>query len=246
MIVKINKRNFTTKTYRLNIFKVALMKTSIVLLKLNALKSVKKVRYTLSFSVFILKFKTKHFQFLITPVMEISDLILSREFSKQGCIKSLRAKLWSQMLNINLEPLVMSHQLSMQLKIKIIQFMLYFKDTIYYNYLMQCVLDHDLMIDTIYYKDVKTIPTNDDQVFVFEDLLYQVLLLFSRDTHVLKCYEKYSVQLAKGSLKGVPAADKASQVIYPPNGFIPFEGFSMLGNNKLIFKIVVVGNHEIC
>jgi len=102
------------------------------------------------------------------------------------------------------------------------------KDTIYYNYLMQCVLDHDLFTDTIYYKDVKTGPTNDDQLFVFEDLLYQTLLLFSRDTHILKCYEKHSVQLLKGTMKGMPPNDPKFQVIYPPNGFIPFESFSML------------------
>lgn len=60
----------------------------------------------------------------------MNDLVLSREFAKQGCIISLRAKLWSQMMNVNLDHL----------------------DTIYYNYLMQCVLDHDLFTDTIYYK----------------------------------------------------------------------------------------------
>lgn len=139
-------------------------------------------------------------------VIEINDIILAREFSKQGCIISLRGKLWSQMLNVNLDSL----------------------DTIYYNYLMQCVLDHDLFTDTIYYKDVKGGPTNDDQLFVFEDLLYQTLLLFSRDTHILKCYEKYSVQLLKGTMKGMPPNDPNFQVTYPPNGFVPFESFSML------------------
>lgn len=39
-------------------------------------------------------------------VIEINDLVLSREFSKQGCTKSLRGNLWSQMLNVNLDPLV--------------------------------------------------------------------------------------------------------------------------------------------
>lgn len=139
-------------------------------------------------------------------VIEVNDLVLSREFSKQGCITSIRSKLWSQMMNVNLDHM----------------------DTIYYNYLMQCVLDHDLFTDTIYYKDVKTIPTNDDQVFVFEDLLYQTLLIFSRDTHILKCYEKYSVHLIKGTLKNMPANDPQFEVVYPPNGFIPFESFSML------------------
>ena len=42
---------------------------------------------------------------------------------------------------------------------------------------------------------------NDDQVFVFEDMLYQVLLLFSRDTHVLKCFENNSIQVYKSFVK---------------------------------------------
>ena len=39
-------------------------------------------------------------------IIEINDIVLSREFSKQGCNTSLRGKLWSQMLNVNLDSLV--------------------------------------------------------------------------------------------------------------------------------------------
>lgn len=39
-------------------------------------------------------------------VIDINDSILSKEFSKTGCTKSLRAKLWSQILNVNVENLV--------------------------------------------------------------------------------------------------------------------------------------------
>jgi hypothetical protein len=66
-------------------------------------------------------------------------------------------------------------------------------------------------------------------VFVFEDLLYQVLLLFSRDTYILKCYQKYTYQTPKAVVKG-KLNNEENEVTYPPNGFIPFEGFSMLGN----------------
>ncbi len=69
---------------------------------------------------------------------------------------------------------------------------------------------------------------NDDQVFVFEDMLYQILLLFSRDTHVLKCFENNSIQVYKAFIKGKMSSDEYHQVNYPPNGFIPFDGFSML------------------
>lgn len=82
-------------------------------------------------------------------------------------------------------------------------------------------------------KDVKSIAVNDDQVFVFEDLLYQVLLVFSRDTHVLKCFEKSEIQVPKAYVKAIEKnaaskTDQYTQVNYPPNGFLPFEGFSML------------------
>jgi hypothetical protein len=39
-------------------------------------------------------------------IVEVNDLLLAREFSKQGCTVSLRAKLWCQMLNVYLTPIV--------------------------------------------------------------------------------------------------------------------------------------------
>ncbi len=66
----------------------------------------------------------------ITIVYDINDVLLTREFAKQGCIKSLRGKLWSQMLNVKTDGL----------------------DKVYYNYLKNCVLEYDLLIDTIYYR----------------------------------------------------------------------------------------------
>ena len=71
---------------------------------------------------------------------------------------------------------------------------------------------------------------NDDQVFVFEDLLYQVLLLFSRDTQVLKCFESYHISTPKSIMrvKAANGVEQTKQITYPPNGFIPFHGFSML------------------
>lgn len=79
-------------------------------------------------------------------------------------------------------------------------------------------------------------------MFVFEDLLYQVLLVFSRDTHVLKCFEKSGIHVPRAFVKKNGLVETARernnasssneqyvQVNYPPNGFLPFEGFSMLG-----------------
>ncbi|CAF0705607.1 unnamed protein product [Brachionus calyciflorus] len=139
-------------------------------------------------------------------VVEINDIIMTKEFSKTGCTRSLRGKLWAQILNVNVENL----------------------DKIYYNYLKQCVFDYDLLIDSIYYKDVKTKAVNDDQVFVFEDLLYQVLLLFTRDTHLLKLYENKSIQIPKAYIRPKNGDQRYHPVFYPPNGFLPFEGFTLL------------------
>lgn len=88
--------------------------------------------------------------------------------------------------------------------------------------------DYDLLIDSIYYKDVKVHPVNDDQVFVFEDFLYQVLLVFSRDTQVLRCFNGSFIQPPKAFIKGKTSSEQYTQVFYPPNGFIPYDGFSML------------------
>jgi hypothetical protein len=118
-------------------------------------------------------------------------------------------------------------------------------DKIYYNYLKNCVFEYDLLIDSTYYKDVKQTAVNDDQVFVFEDLLYQVLLLFSRDTHVLKCFENNNIQVPKAFVKGKTGSDQYRQVNYPPNGFIPFEGFSMVGKLNY-FRISLFKSKLIC
>ena len=78
---------------------------------------------------------------------------------------------------------------------------------------------------------------NDDQVFVFEDLLYQVLLTFSRDTQVLKCFSNQPVQPFKFNIKAKSSTEPNFFTIYPPNGFLPYEGFSMLGI-LISFKII--------
>jgi len=135
-------------------------------------------------------------------VIEVNDLLLTRQYCKQGCSTSQRGKLWAEMLNVDIDEL----------------------DVYYYNYLKQSVIDYDLLIDSLYYKDVKLTAVNDDQVFVFEDFLYQILLLFSRDTHVLKCFERNGGKAPKSTLKG----KQNITITYPPNGVIPFHGFSML------------------
>ncbi|KAK3593571.1 hypothetical protein CHS0354_018659 [Potamilus streckersoni] len=129
---------------------------------------------------------------------------LSQEYAKKGCPFSLRAEIWTQIMGINTDDL----------------------DVMYYEQLKFNVSQHDLLVDSLLYKDVKLTATNDDQYFVFEDYLYQILLPFSRDTVVLEHFAQNSASPPKSYIRGKLGVEEFS-VIYPPNGVIPFHGFAM-------------------
>ncbi|XP_071124572.1 TBC1 domain family member 19-like isoform X1 [Mytilus edulis] len=129
---------------------------------------------------------------------------VAQEFSKKGCPSGLRATLWAQMLCVEVDDV----------------------DKLYYEQLKTSVLNHDLLVDSLLYKDVKLTATNDDQYFVFEDFLYQVLLPFSRDTFVLNHFSQNSATPPKSYIRGKLGVEEFS-VLYPPNGVIPFHGFAM-------------------
>ncbi|ETE62620.1 TBC1 domain family member 19, partial [Ophiophagus hannah] len=75
-------------------------------------------------------------------------------------------------------------------------------------------------------EDVKLTASNDDYYFVFEDYLYQVLLCFSRDTSVLEHFAYNSASPPRSFIRGKLGMEQYA-VFYPPNGVIPFHGFSM-------------------
>lgn len=128
----------------------------------------------------------------------------AQEYSKKGCPISLRADLWNNILGISVDEF----------------------DVLYYEQLKTNVIEHDLLVDSLLYKDVKLTATNDDQYFVFEDFLYQILLPFTRDTDVLKHFSRNSASPPKSYIRGKLGVEEFS-VIYPPNGVIPFHGFAM-------------------
>uniref|UniRef100_H0V214 TBC1 domain family member 19 n=1 Tax=Cavia porcellus TaxID=10141 RepID=H0V214_CAVPO len=99
-------------------------------------------------------------------------------------------------------------------------------DILYYEQLKTNVIQHDLLVDSLIYKDVKLTASNDDYYFVFEDYLYQVLLCFSRDTSVLGHFAYNSASPPKSYIRGKLGLEEYA-VFYPPNGVIPFHGFSM-------------------
>ncbi|KAF2356069.1 Rab-GTPase-TBC domain [Trinorchestia longiramus] len=137
-------------------------------------------------------------------VIERNHGPLSRELLKQGCPVGLRGVLWRQVLGVEVGE----------------------KQYEYFDHLKQLVLQHDLLVDKLIMKDIQLTASNDDQYFVFEDILYQVLLCFFRDTAVLRHFEHSSASPSLAAPKGAtPSAD--TLVAYPPAGVIPFHGFAM-------------------
>ncbi|XP_040274945.1 TBC1 domain family member 19 [Bufo bufo] len=148
-------------------------------------------------------FENEHFQ-LGKKVLAEHDSAAAQQYVRQGCPTALRADLWALILNV-------SDQL---------------EDILYYEQLKSNVIQHDLLSDSLIYKDVKLTASNDDYYFVFEDYLYQVLLCFSRDTSVLEHFAYNSASPPKSYIRGKLGLEEFA-VLYPPNGVIPFHGFSM-------------------
>ena len=137
-------------------------------------------------------------------VLEMDHAPLSQEFLKRGCPPSLRGSIWSQVLG--------SQALD--------------KDVLYHNELKEAVVTTDIMLDKLIIKDVQLTVSNDDQYFVFEDMIFQIMLCFSRDTEVAEIFSCGSSNPAKAMLRGRSGGTE-NLVIYPPSGVIPFHGFSM-------------------
>ncbi|XP_038213415.1 TBC1 domain family member 19 [Zerene cesonia] len=127
-----------------------------------------------------------------------------QEYLKKGSPQCLRAKLWTQVLGAEIS----SQQVS------------------YFNRLKKSVLEVDLMIDKLIFKDVQLTASNDDQYFVFEDLLYQVMLCFSRDCEVMQYLKGCIGNPLNVTIKGKQTSAD-SVTVFPPSGIIPFHGFTM-------------------
>ncbi|XP_078590504.1 TBC1 domain family member 19-like [Branchiostoma floridae x Branchiostoma japonicum] len=137
-------------------------------------------------------------------VLDAEHSPLAQQYAKKGCPTGLRGAIWAQILGVKVDSV----------------------DQLYYQQLKSYVIHHDLLIDSLIYKDVKLTAANDDYYFVFEDLLHQILLIFSRDTSVLKCFAHTSATPAKSYIRGKLGMEEF-QVTYPPSGVIPFHGFTM-------------------
>lgn len=143
-------------------------------------------------------------QKIAKKVLDDKQSSVAQYFLRRGSPNGSRGDMWQLALGVTVDHLSILH----------------------YEQLKGYVLQHDLLVDSLIYKDVKLTATNDDYYFVFEDYLYQVLLVFSRDTSVLKHFANSSATPPKSFIKGKWGQDEYA-VIYPPNGVIPFHGFSM-------------------
>ncbi|XP_050717229.1 TBC1 domain family member 19-like [Eriocheir sinensis] len=137
-------------------------------------------------------------------VVERNHGPLSRELIKSGCPTSLRGVLWHQVLGLEITEKHYKH----------------------FDELVQAVHQHDLLVDKLIMKDIQLTASNDDQYFVFEDILFQVLLCFFRDTEVLSHFEHSSASPPLAVARGNTPSPNAL-VAYPPCGVIPFHGFTM-------------------
>ncbi|XP_065203977.1 TBC1 domain family member 19 [Planococcus citri] len=137
-------------------------------------------------------------------VLEYNYSTAVQEYLKRLAPHSLRGKLWAKVLGSEILP--------------------WHKE--YFKNLKQLVGQYEMMVDKLIFKDIQLTVCNDDQYFVFEDLLYQVMLCFSRDTFASNLFRCNGSNPIIGILKG-KSNTISNAVIYPPNGVIPFHGFSM-------------------
>ncbi|XP_014232590.1 TBC1 domain family member 19 [Trichogramma pretiosum] len=140
-------------------------------------------------------------------VLKANHAPVAQEFLKRGCPRALRGRLWSLVLGSVVRD----------------------ADADYYDELKAMVLQYDIMVDKLIIKDVQLTASNDDQYFVFEDLLYKTMLSFSRDSEVLPSVTRDKCaggQVIHAVLQGKPATLE-NTLVFPPSGVIPFHGFTM-------------------
>lgn len=94
------------------------------------------------------------------------------------------------------------------------------------------VLDIDMIVDKLTLKDIQLTATNDDQYFVFEDVLYQVMLCFSRDREInggIHTATSSSPPPSAVTPSNAPGNGTKSKPQYesPPSGVVPFHGICM-------------------
>lgn len=137
-------------------------------------------------------------------VIQHGSAPIARQYAKYGCPTGLRREVWCLILGLEVDDV----------------------DLLYFQQLTQYVIEYDMLVDSLITKDIKLTSSNDDDYFVFEDVLCQALLVFSRDTSILEHFELSSATPPKSFIRGKLGVQDYA-VVYPPNGIIPFHGFSL-------------------
>lgn len=71
----------------------------------------------------------------------------------------------------------------------LVELYVFFQHRTWFNELKNSVLQLDLMIDKLIIKDIHLTAANDDQYFVFEDVLFQVKRYFNRRSDFTKQFD---------------------------------------------------------
>ncbi|KYN05871.1 TBC1 domain family member 19 [Cyphomyrmex costatus] len=140
-------------------------------------------------------------------VLNSNHAPIAQEFLKRGSPRALRGRIWSLVLGSVIKD----------------------NDIEYYEELKNMVLEYDIVIDKLIIMDVQLTARNDDQYFVFEDVLYKTMLCFSRDSEILAPVttdRSAGGQVIHAVLQGKPATLE-NTLVFPPSGVIPFHGFTM-------------------
>ena len=98
------------------------------------------------------------------------------------------------------------------------------KHMLHFEKLKCMVVKYRFLFDLILLQDLKHTVANDDNYFVFEDLIYQVLFTFLRDSGVLEIATYAPIDPPVAYNRG-RIGTLHQEVVYPPSGVIPIHGF---------------------
>lgn len=85
-----------------------------------------------------------------------------------------RGAFWSYVLGSHVAQYVNIEEIVLEIDFFVLKFDYSVQDQDHWDKLKLSVLNTDLIVDKLIFKDVQLTATNDDQYFVFEDVLYQV------------------------------------------------------------------------
>jgi hypothetical protein len=161
---------------------------------------------------------------------------LLTKYTRRGLHNSIRPVIWKQIIQLSSAQVTgpffttivsNSQQPPQQQNMQQMQ-------QIYASYLQQLrddVTKRRLLTDSMVHNDVKR-TTDDENYFVFEDILDQVMILFSRDTTIARDATIKPVTLIGVTNSESTVTNKSdidgSREYYPPSGVIPFEGCSTI------------------